>query len=193
MTGLGVDSRDCASGGRLAVIVVALCMAVGCTTSRSVSTETTERGGETSRSTTDRDDSVDRLETASECTGIIARTVELVNEQRSQRGLGTLRCDAEVGRAAAVHAEDLCRHSRFSHTGTDGSSMVDRARRVGLEFRTLGENVAKGQRSADEVVDEWMASPGHRKNILNVEFQRIGVAYTRCPQSRPIWVQVFAG
>jgi uncharacterized protein YkwD len=186
-------ARDRAGSGRLAIMVVALCMSVGCTTSRSVSTETTERGDETTRAPTDRDDRVDSLETTSECTGVIARTVELVNEQRSQRDLATLRCDAEVGRAAAVHAEDLCRHSRFSHTGTDGSSMVDRARRVGLEFRTLGENVAKGQRSAHQVVEEWMASPGHRKNILNEDFQRIGVAYTRCPQSRPIWVQVFAG
>lgn len=71
--------------------------------------------------------------------------------------------------------------------------MVDRARRIDLEFRTLAENIAKGQQTADAVVREWMNSPGHRKNILNDDFDRVGVAKTRCPNDQPIWVQVFAG
>lgn len=131
--------------------------------------------------------------TTSECDGVVQQTVDLVNERRSQHNAGPVTCDPKAGRAAAIHAEDLCRHGRFSHTGSDGSSMVDRARRIDLEFRTLAENIAKGQQTAEAVVREWMNSRGHRKNILNDDFDRVGIAKTRCPNDQPIWVQVFAG
>jgi len=184
--------------GSILIISVALAAAtsVGCAAGGTAS------GGESTRQVTaestdqrrrPEQNDLENPQTTSECAGVIQQTVDLVNERRSQHDAGSVTCDPKAGRAAAIHAEDLCHHGRFSHTGSDGSSMVDRARRIDLEFRTLAENIAKGQQTADAVVREWMNSPGHRKNILNDDFDRVGVAKTRCPNDQPIWVQVFAG
>ncbi len=180
--------------GAILVISAALAAAtsVGCAASGGESTgQATVESADQRRQPEQND--LEEPRTTSECDGVIQQTVDLVNERRSQHNAGPVTCDAKAGRAAAIHAEDLCRHGRFSHTGSDGSSMVDRARRIDLKFRTLAENIAKGQQTADAVVREWMNSRGHRKNILNDDFDRVGIAKIRCPNDQPIWVQVFAG
>lgn len=83
----------------------------------------------------------------------------------------------------------------FDHTGKDGSSPFVRMARAGYRGFPAGENIAAGQSSAAAVMKSWMKSPGHRANILNCSFNRIGVGYSSGsvgPGMSPgSWVQNF--
>ncbi|GAA3328549.1 hypothetical protein GCM10020331_072940 [Ectobacillus funiculus] len=68
--------------------------------------------------------------------------------------------------------------------------LFDMMRSFGISYSYAGENIAKGQRSADEVVTAWMNSPGHRANILNGNYTHIGIGHT---SSQDYWTQMFIG
>ena len=88
--------------------------------------------------------------------------------------------------AAARHAEDMARHAYFDHTGRDGSDPGERARRAGYEWRRIGENLARSQRTVSEVVEAWLASPGHCRQLLDPRYVEMGAA-----EESLYWVQVF--
>lgn len=90
---------------------------------------------------------------------------ERLNSERAANGLGSVVPDDRLSRAAQAHARDMVANDTFSHVGANGSSFADRARAAGYGC-AAAENIAFGQRSEDEVMDAWMASPGHRRNIL---------------------------
>ncbi|HYW55395.1 MAG TPA: CAP domain-containing protein [Polaromonas sp.] len=106
---------------------------------------------------------------------------------------GPLRADAELQRAALAHAQDMARHSYFSHTGRDGSGAAQRATRAGYRWRMVGENIAAGQMQADAAMQSWLKSPGHCANIMRPEFAEMGVAFSVNNQSTLgiYWVQLF--
>ena len=112
-----------------------------------------------------------------------ARTVVgEVNRERAARGLGALRLDAELTRAAQVRAQEIAR--KFSHTRPDGSAWRT------VSSAAYGENIARGQRTSDKVMAAWMSSDGHRRNILRASYGSIGVA---CLKIGGVfyWVQLF--
>ncbi len=78
----------------------------------------------------------------------------------------------------------------FSHDSPTYGSPFDMMEEYGVSYRTAGENIAKGQSSAEEVVDGWMNSPGHRENMLSDDFTHIGVGYV---EEEHIWTQQFIG
>lgn len=80
---------------------------------------------------------------------------------------------------------------RMSHTGSDGSTMVQRIDRVGFPWRSAAENVAYGYPSATAVMGAWMNSTGHRRNILSSN-THIGVGLAYGADGLPYWTQVFA-
>ena len=80
-------------------------------------------------------------------------------------------------RAARVHSQDMITHDFFSHTGSDGSTPGQRVTRVGYRWRMVGENIASGSRTAQEVVAGWLASPHHCANIMTAGFRQMGVAF----------------
>lgn len=80
---------------------------------------------------------------------------------------------------AATHAGWMASKRSLSHTGNQGSSPFDRMASLGYKFTHAGENIAQGQVSIDEVMNDWMNSPGHRANILNKQFTEIGYGYSR--------------
>jgi len=131
------------------------------------------------------------------------RVLELVNEARSRdrrcgrqrmRATHALTLSTTLTQAAAAHAADMAAHGYVGHDGSDGSEASDRVNRVGYRWRSVGENVAAGQRDAAEVVKEWLESPGHCANIMGPQFTEMGVAVVAAPQSdlRIFWAQVFA-
>ncbi|WP_417206878.1 CAP domain-containing protein [Antarctobacter sp.] len=91
----------------------------------------------------------------------------LLNGLRAEAGLAPLSTSATLEKAARRHARDMARRGFFAHSGSDGSDAMDRARRAGYRPCQIAENIAKGQRSLEEVFADWMTSPGHRRNMLN--------------------------
>jgi len=110
--------------------------------------------------------------------------VNLVNVERAKAGLKPLEIDAKVASAAQIRAKEVI--TVFSHTRPDGSSCFTALSQTGALYKGAGENIARGQRSPEQVVKEWMASEGHRANILNGNFKYIGVGV-----DGTAWVQLF--
>lgn len=117
---------------------------------------------------------------------------DLINRRRTEAGLLPLKIDARLVAAAREHAEDMARGARFGHTGSDGTQPADRVAREGYRYQEVGENVAAGIPSAEEVVKDWMGSEAHRHNILG-GYEDTGIAYVHMRFSRygTYWVQVF--
>ena len=116
--------------------------------------------------------------------------VDAHNVERSQRRLEPLRFNPALGEAATLHAQDMARRGKMSHTGGDRSSPFDRMTRAGYRFTRAGENVAAGQTSVAEVMRDWMHSPGHRRNILGA-FREIGVARVTGADGTSYWCATF--
>lgn len=120
-----------------------------------------------------------------------------VNAIRAANGRPALQGEARLDLAALRHARDLFAHDYYSHRSLDGRSVRDRAIEAGFPKRpAISENLAKGLFSPAEVVDRWMNSSGHRKNILNAKFTRMGsgVAFGEGRRGvEVVWVQMFAG
>lgn len=118
-----------------------------------------------------------------------------VNEQRRKVGAPPLAMNPDLQQAAQAHAQDMLARGYFAHKSPSGTTVRERSRRAGYEWRTIGENIAEGQTSVDEVMTTWMDSPGHRQNILNPNFRELGVGLvlgkTRSGEHRAIWVQNF--
>jgi len=102
------------------------------------------------------------------------RVVDLVNRERRRAGCRALTIDQRIVAAAQAHSVDMATNRYFSHTSLDGRTFADRIREAGYP-RPAAENIARGQRSADDVVRAWMNSSGHRANILNCGYTTIGV------------------
>ena len=111
-----------------------------------------------------------------------AATLCLVNVQRARHGERALRANADLSRSAAAHSEDMVAHNYFDHTSPGGETVLDRIKAsTYLPARAgylLGENIALGTMqlaTPAAIVDSWMASPGHRANILNADFRDSGI------------------
>jgi uncharacterized protein YkwD len=110
----------------------------------------------------------------------------LVNQERTSRGLKPLKLNRRLSNAAAGHARDMVARNYFSHDTLGGGDFVARIRKAGYvaprAFPSLGEDLAWGSGSLGtprSIVQSWMASPGHRANILAPQFREagMGVAY----------------
>ncbi|MFF0813101.1 CAP domain-containing protein [Streptomyces albogriseolus] len=123
----------------------------------------------------------------------VAEVVELTNRERTRAGLRPLSRDPLLATAAQAHSADMVARDFYAHTAPDGSKPWDRAAAAGSRCRTVGENIACGQRSAAEVVRGWMNSPGHRANILKPEFTHIGVGFAGGGRAGTYWTQLFGG
>ena len=84
--------------------------------------------------------------------------IDLVNVERAAEGLPPLSVDASLASAARAHSEDMGLQDYFSHTGLDGRSPADRIADAGYAWNYMGENIAAGQPTPEDVIDSWMAS-----------------------------------
>ncbi len=120
---------------------------------------------------------------------IISHVLSIINKQRTQAGLLGLRLHSRLTAAAQAHSKDMAWCNFLSHIGSDGSSFAERIRRHGYSFSASGENVAFGFTSAQQVVQGWMNSPGHRANILNPKYKDIGIGYAH--KHNDYWTLIF--
>lgn len=114
--------------------------------------------------------------------------VRLVNEIRAENGLQALTYDWELSRVARYKSQDMKDNKYFSHTSQTYGSPFQMIKNFGITYRSAGENIAKGYATPQAVVNGWMNSSGHRANILNASFNRIGVGYVA---SGNYWTQMF--
>ncbi|MDT0475769.1 CAP domain-containing protein [Streptomyces sp. DSM 41014] len=120
-----------------------------------------------------------------------AEVVALTNAERTRAGLRPLVTDPLLGVAAQAHSADMVARAFYSHTSPEGGRPWDRAAAAGSRRRSIGENIACGQRWAAEVVEGWMNSPGHRANILKPDFTHIGVGFEGGGPAGTYWTQLF--
>lgn len=125
----------------------------------------------------------DLVPTAANVATVRSATLCLVNEERTDRGLGKLKTVTSLEAVAAAYARRMVRERFFEHTAPDGSTFLSRIKRTsylkGLVRRwSVGENIAwgTGARSTPEgIVQAWMKSAGHKRNILNGRFTELGL------------------
>lgn len=115
-----------------------------------------------------------------------AAALSAVNTARAGAGLAPVAYAPALEQVAQAHARDMARTGFFSHEGSDGSSVGERARRAGYGFCLIAENIAKGQGDLRSVMADWMASAGHRRNILQDRATEVGLARA----DGNIWVMV---
>ena len=118
-----------------------------------------------------------------------SQVVNLVNEERAKAGLSPLTVDRSIEDAAQKRAHEI--ESSFSHTRPNGSSFSTALTEAGVNYRSSGENIAYGQSSAASVMQGWMNSSGHRANILNGNFTKIGVGHYKSASGVDYWTQLF--
>jgi len=126
-------------------------------------------------------------------TAYVDEVLLLVNEARTEAGVPTLTLDPALRKAAQVRAAECV--GTFSHTRPNGTSYKTAITEAGVESGYTGENVATGHTSAQQVVSRWLRSDGHRKNILNANYTRIGIGLEKNSGNRYggyAWVQLFA-
>ncbi|MFI7443617.1 CAP domain-containing protein [Nonomuraea indica] len=122
--------------------------------------------------------------------GVEEAVVKLTNQARAANGCRPLVHDPQLRTAAERHSADMAARGFFDHDSPDGRDPGDRVRAAGFApIRTWAENIAMGQRTAAQVVQGWLDSPGHRANIMNCAFTHIGVGHAA---KGPHWTQVFA-
>ncbi len=117
------------------------------------------------------------------------QVLNLVNEERAAAGCSPVKPDAELAALAENFSKDMDARDFFDHTDPDGDTPWDRAEQAGISGLG-GENIARGQADAEAVMDSWMNSEGHRANILNCEFTRLGVG-AHFGDGGPWWTQDF--
>jgi uncharacterized protein YkwD len=134
---------------------------------------------------------------------VAARALHLVNEARARgaqcgaQSFGPappLTLSGTLADVAVGHATDMAVHDYFEHQDLAGQSPADRVRAAGYSEKLVGENIAYGPKSVEEVVKGWLASPGHCQNIMDPHFAQMGIGLAPGHAARRglFWVQVLA-
>lgn len=136
-----------------------------------------------------------QLERLDDIGAVRLAVLRATNEARGALGRAPLTFDKALEIAAQRHAEDMIDRDYFAHVSPEGVDVLERAEAAGYRVRFVAENLASGQLSVDEVVDGWLKSPGHRRNLLSPQARELGVGFAleRDAQGgyEVVWVQVF--
>jgi len=122
----------------------------------------------------------------------VREVLELVNKARAEEGLAPLALEPALREAAQVRAAECV--GTFSHTRPDGSRYSTAILEAGIEASYMGENVATGYKTPSQVVDGWLDSEGHRANILDPNYTKIGIGLEKNTGNRYkgyAWAQLF--
>jgi uncharacterized protein YkwD len=139
--------------------------------------------------------------TRSQTSALATRALQLINDARArgarcgERSFGPappVRLSGTLAGVAFGHATDMAQHNYFEHEDLAGRTPADRVKAAGYQEKLVGENIAYGPTSADEVVQGWLDSPGHCENIMNPKFAEMGIAYAAGQASKRglYWVQL---
>jgi uncharacterized protein YkwD len=105
----------------------------------------------------------------------VQRFVELMNDYRVSAGCEPLGWRSDVAEIARAHSADMVERDFFAHTNPDGASPFDRLRAAGIDYSLAAENIAYGYPTAEDVLEGWLGSQGHRDNIERCSLTQHGV------------------
>lgn len=114
--------------------------------------------------------------------------MKLVNEERASNGLDPLTISQELTVKSRIKSQDMKEQGYFSHNSPTYGSPFEMMKKLGITYRSAGENIAMGYRTAEAVVNAWMNSPSHRENILSTRYTAMGIGHTD-----GYWTQWFIG
>ena len=114
----------------------------------------------------------------------------LINQERTAQGLNPLQTVPVLNQAAEIRSQELI--TLFSHTRPDGRSCSTVLNDKNISWHTTGENIAYGYSTPEAVMTGWMNSPGHRANILNADFDSVGIGVVS-QNGTLYWTQIFTG
>ena len=146
-----------------------------------------------SDSTNKPDDNNNSGSTSENFSAYQKEVVDLVNVERAKAGLNPLTLDSSISNVATKKSQDMIDNNYFSHNSPTYGSPFDMLKKFGVSYKTAGENIAMGQKTPKEVVNAWMNSEGHRKNIMNPNFSKIGVGVAQKSGGSIYWTQIFVG
>jgi uncharacterized protein YkwD len=121
-----------------------------------------------------------------------AEVATIVNQERAKVGCPAVTVDDRLTAAARAHSADMAARNYFSHTTPEGVDFATRITNAGYRWSGAGENIAKGQRTPQEVMTSWMNSDGHKANILNCGYKNLGVGVAADSSGTLLWTQDFA-
>lgn len=121
------------------------------------------------------------------------RMLDSVNALRANRGLSQLEFDSRLNAAAATHARDMANQNRPWHFGSDGSSPVDRVKRVGYPGRLVGEVISETYETELETLGAWMNQPDTRRIIMDEAAARMGFSWHQERSGKIWWTMVLGG
>ncbi|MCA1057039.1 CAP domain-containing protein [Rossellomorea aquimaris] len=127
----------------------------------------------------------------SDASGFVKQVIDLTNKERTKNGLSALKADGELENVAEMKSEDMKDKNYFSHTSPTYGSPFEMMQNFGVDYSSAAENIAVGQETPQSVVNAWMNSPGHRKNILNGKLTHIGVGIAKDESRGIYWTQMF--
>lgn len=119
------------------------------------------------------------------------QVIYLTNQERKKRGLAPLKANWELSRVARYKARDMRDNNYFSHQSPTYGSPFTMMKNFGISYTSAAENIAAGQSTPQKVVNAWMNSPGHRRNILNPAYTEIGVGFAKGGSYGYYWSQMF--
>lgn len=119
------------------------------------------------------------------------QVLNLVNQERAKQGLKSLQMDDQLNYVATIKAKDMRDNNYFDHNSRTYGSPFDMMQQFGVHYSYAGENIAAGQKSAEQVMNDWMNSSGHKANILNKNYTHLGVGFVEGGSYGTYWVQEF--
>ncbi len=125
--------------------------------------------------------------------GVSNDVITLTNQERAKYGIPALAYNEQLSQSAQGHADDMVQNNYYSHYSQDGRSFSDRITAAGYIWNRASENIARGQSTATIVVNDWINSPDHHKNMLDTDVCDIGIghAYSAGVAYNHYWVQNF--
>ena len=117
--------------------------------------------------------------------------LNLVNQERKKQGLNPLVLNHTLNGVAMEKAFDMKEKNYFSHESPTYGSPFEMLQHFGVKYSYAGENIAAGQKTSQQVMNDWMNSSGHRANILNANYTELGVGYVEGGSKGTYWVQIF--
>ncbi|MBX3119676.1 MAG: hypothetical protein KF784_11465 [Fimbriimonadaceae bacterium] len=120
----------------------------------------------------------------------IEQCLKLTNAERAKAGLAPLKINPTLSQSARWMAEDMAKNNYFDHIDSLGRGVGDRMKEFKYSYSLAGQNIAGGQTTPEEAIEDWLKSPGHRAIMLKPDFDEIGIAYLPAPghKLKFIWV-----